>query len=126
MTFLPSKDREYLKKREITYEEQEHGKQKGVVFKGYSLPSGVLNVDTADILVILPSNYPDVAPDMFFALPWLCLAGTNRYPTKADSPQDFSGQKWQRWSRHNKEWRRGVDGIWTMLKRIDTALEVAK
>lgn len=126
MTFLPSKDREYLKKREIAYEEVEDGGQKGVVFKDYSLPLGVLHVDAADILVVLPPDYPDVAPDMFFASPWLWLAGTKKYPSKADGSRDFSGRNWQQWSRHNNEWRRGVDGIWTMLKRIDTALEIAK
>jgi len=126
MAFLPSKDREYLEKREIAYEEVEDGGQKGVILNGYPLPSGILHVEVADILVILPPDYPDVAPDMFFASPWLCLAGTKRHPSKADGSRDFAGRNWQQWSRHNDEWRRGVDAIWTMLKRIDAALEVAK
>ncbi len=126
MTFLPSKDREYLKNRALSYEELENGGQKGVVFKDYPLPPGKFQVDKADILVILPPGYPDAPPDMFHAIPWLQLSGTTRHPDKADTAVDFADRRWQRWSRHNKEWRPGVDGIWTMLKRVDAALESAK
>ena len=69
--------------------------------------------------------YPDVPPDMFHTMPWVKLTPDGRYPTAADQPVIFAGQQWQRWSRHNNEWRAGVDGIWTMLKRIDNALAVA-
>jgi len=62
---------------------------------------------------------------MFYALLWLTLVPSQRYPRQADQPLNFSGQKWQRWSRHSNEWRPGVDGIWTMLKRVETALEIA-
>lgn len=64
-------------------------------------------------------------PDMFYLEPWIKLVQGNRYPKAANNPFSFSGRSWQRWSRHNNEWRRGVDGIWTMLKRIEYALEVA-
>jgi len=43
----------------------------------------------------------------------------------ANVAQSFAGQNWQRWSRHNSEWRPGIDGIWTMLKRVEDALERA-
>lgn len=126
MTFLPFKDREYLKNQAFSYEELENGGQKGVVFKDYPLPPSKFQVDKAEILVILPPGYPDVTPDMFHSLPWLQLLGISRHPDKADTAVDFAGRSWQRWSRHNNEWRPGVDGIWTMLKRVDAALECAK
>jgi hypothetical protein len=124
MAVLPLRDRSYLLERKIAFEEVD-GAQKAVIFRKYRLPEGRFDTAAADILIVLPKGYPDVRPDMFFALPWLKLAKGNQYPRKADQPFDFNGQRWQRWSRHNDQWRPGMDGIWTMLRRIDSALEAA-
>lgn len=126
MTFLPSKDRKYLTDHGIAYEEVESGGQKGVILKKRPLPTGKYDVEYADILIILPGNYPDTRPDMFHTLPWIRLNNSNKFPNAADQEVQFNDQKWQRWSRHNDEWRSGIDGIWTMLKRVKEALEIAK
>ena len=59
-------------------------------------------------------------------LPWLTLQSVGRYPTCADQAHAFQGRSWQRWSRHNTAWRPGIDGLHTMLKRIEHALAEAK
>ncbi|MEX2166678.1 MAG: E2/UBC family protein [Methyloceanibacter sp.] len=125
MSFLPEADREYLTAKNIIFEEVEDGGKKGVVLKGRPLPGGRFNADAADILILLPRGYPDIAPDMFHLLPWVKLVSGNKFPKAADQAVNFGGKRWQRWSRHNKEWRPGTDGIWTMIKRIDDALEKA-
>jgi len=125
MAALPMKCRRYLTERGIAFEEVTDGGQQAVILRGFVLPSGRFDNSMADILILLPAGYPDSPPDMFHALPWISLVSPNRYPRAADQPVVFSGQKWQRWSRHNNAWRAGVDGIWTMLKRIQTALEEA-
>ena len=125
MSLLPSSDTAYLRQKGIGYDEVEENGQKAVIFRAYGPPPARFDSSRADILIILPSGYPDVAPDMFYLLPWVRLAAVNRYPNAADQPFSFKGQTWQRWSRHNNEWRANVDGIWTMLKRIDAALQVA-
>ena len=125
MSVLPMKCRRYLVKRGSRFEEHEEGGQKAVIVKQFGLPPGRFDAPEADILILLPSGYPDCPPDMFYTLPWLKLAGSNRYPNAADASLAFQGHNWQRWSRHNNEWRTGVDGIWTMLKRVETALECA-
>lgn len=125
MSFLPSADRRYLEERGLTFREVTDGGRMGVVLPGFTLPEAKYQVGAADILILLPRGYPDAAPDMFYALPWLSLVGRNRYPNRADQPQKFDGQKWQRWSRHNESWRPGIDGIWTMVKRIEQALQEA-
>ncbi|ESX37657.1 MULTISPECIES: multiubiquitin domain-containing protein [unclassified Mesorhizobium] len=122
---LPSEDREYLETHGIAFEERAAGAVKAVVLKGLNLPSGRFDIGTADILVLLPASYPDSAPDMFYLMPWVRLVKGNRYPQAADQPYAFAGQTWQRWSRHNPAWRPGIDGIWTMLRRIERALEIA-
>jgi len=121
-TVLPSADRRYVSEHELVTEDVAQGEQKGIVFKNYPLPLGRFQVETADILVVLPRGYPDTAPDMFFADPWLTLKATGAYPEKADQAFSFAGRNWQRWSRHNEEWRAGRDCIQTMLRRIDSAL----
>lgn len=126
MSFLPAEDRAYLEERGILFEEQEEAGQKGVVLKARPLPEGRFDTATADILIILPPGYPDAAPDMFYLQPWVKLSRTNTYPRAADQPLDFIGSRWQRWSRHNNEWRPGADGIWTMLKRAEHAIENAE
>ncbi len=125
MGFLPAADAAHLQGKGIAYDEEEEGGQKAIILRSYVLPTARFDVGQADILVLLPPGYPDVAPDMFYLLPWVRLATVNRYPNAADVSFTFRSQNWQRWSRHNSEWRPNVDGIWTMLKRVDAALKAA-
>lgn len=76
---LPMRDRRYLEERQLGFEEVVDAGQRGVVLKGYPLPDR-FQVGRADILILLPASYPDAAPDMFYALPWLELASTVSYP----------------------------------------------
>jgi Prokaryotic E2 family E len=62
---------------------------------------------------------------MFYSSPQLKLSATGALPRATEFTFSFQGQSWQRWSRHNTEWRPGIDGISTMLKRVEYALEVA-
>ena len=125
MSFLPSADREYFESKGIAFEEIQDGKLKGVILRKRTLPDGKFDATEVDVLVLLPPGYPDVPPDMFYIFPWIKLLSNNRYPKAADRPLKFGHENWQRWSRHNSEWRPGVDGIWTMLKRIEHAIKEA-
>lgn len=125
MSFLPLADQKYLVEKGIVFEEVQDGGQKGVVFRKHPLPPGRFDAIEADVLVLMPPGYPDVAPDMFYLMPWIKLVQGNRYPKAADQPLNFGGSRWQRWSRHNTEWRASIDGIWTMIKRIDNAIKEA-
>ncbi|MCB1357231.1 MAG: hypothetical protein KDK53_12275 [Maritimibacter sp.] len=125
MNLLPRQDRSYLEGRGIAFREVVEGAKKGVILAGVTLPEGKFQVAKADILILLPQSYPDVAPDMFYAAPHLKLVSGQREPRCTQARQTFDGQSWQRWSRHNNQWRPGIDGIWTMVKRVEEALEVA-
>lgn len=126
MSFLPEKDLKYLKDKEFAFEEHAEGSQKAIVLRSYLLPQDRFDAAKVDVLVLVPEGFPDIGPDMFYTLPWLKLKTTNHYPRAADQPLNFSAQTWQRWSRHSNEWRPGRDGIWTVLKRIEHALESAQ
>lgn len=125
MAFLPSSHREYLAEKAIAFEEVEAGGQRGLICRDYSLPPGKYDAARADALILILPGYPDVPSDMFYLHPWVRLLQGNRYPTRADCAYQFNGHSWQRWSRHSSEWRPGVDGIWTLLKRMDHALRTA-
>ena len=125
MAFLPLRDRRYLVERESAFEEVTAGLTTGLVFPRWSLPPSKFDRAETSLLIVLPSGYPDFAPDMFFVFPWVRLATSGTYARCADQAYQFNGVQWQRWSRHNSEWRRGVDGIWTMLKRVENALTEA-
>jgi Prokaryotic E2 family E/Multiubiquitin len=123
--FLPAQDRQYLVGGGLQFEEVVDGPSNGLIIRGFLLPSGRYDATQADLLILLPFGYSDTPPDMFYLLPWIRLAQVAKYPNAADQPFIFKGQQWQRWSRHNNEWRPGIDGIWTMLKRVEYALEIA-
>ncbi|MHB1214223.1 MAG: multiubiquitin domain-containing protein [Thiobacillus sp.] len=123
---LPEADQRYLDSHGITAEMISDGPHTGVVLKQMLVPAEKFNHLATDLLVILPPGYPDIAPDMFFCDPWLTLVSAGRYPTCADRPHEFLGRNWQRWSRHNSSWRPGIDGLHTMIKRIEHALAEAK
>ena len=122
---LPEKDRIYLKERGIQYEIKVSHNQTGIILTSYKLPQRKFDCVSTDILILLPPGYPDVSPDMFYCYPWLRHYETKGFPIAADVNFSFDNKNWQRWSRHNKEWRIGKDGIRTMIKRIDRALEEA-
>jgi E2/UBC family protein E/multiubiquitin len=122
---LPRRDHAYLVENDIMFEEVVEDGQIGIVLKDYGLPNKHFDAEKTDILILLPAGYPDTAPDMFHCLPWLRLASGGSFPHCADYPVKFAGQSWQRWSRHNNQWRAGKDGIWTMIKRVACALEEA-
>lgn len=123
---MPEADQRYLGSHGIAAEMVSDGPHSGVVLKQMLVPAGKFNHPAADVLVILPPGYPDVPPDMFFCDPWLTLTSAGRYPTCANQPHAFLGRNWQRWSRHNPSWRPGIDGLHTMIKRIEHALVEAK
>lgn len=125
MSLLPRQDRRYLEERGITVREVVDGVKKGVILTGITLPEGKYQVPQADILILLPPSYPEVAPDMFYAVPHLQLVSAQREPRCTEVRETHVDQVWQRWSRHNNQWRPGIDGIWTMVKRVEEALQVA-
>ncbi|MBA4340089.1 MAG: hypothetical protein C0421_14755 [Hyphomonas sp.] len=122
---LPQGDQRYLSEQGYRYELAYEAGQTAIILRAVDLPKGRYDVELADILIMLPPGYPDAPPDMFYCLPWLRLVAHGAYPNCADVPLSFQGQTWQRWSRHNNEWRPGKDGIWTMLKRVEHALAEA-
>jgi len=127
--FLPEFDRDYLLEKGYQFEEKidiSTG-QKGLIIKHWILPVGKFNFQTVDLLVLIPNGYPEIRPDMWYFNPGIVLDSTNRPARQTEANINFAGLVWQRWSRHfpANEWRSGIDGIHTYLKKVEAALEVA-
>ena len=123
---LPSKDQVFLADHGYDFDVHVEGSNTGIVLKSVTLPVGKFCHETADVLILLPKGYPDCSPDMFYVSPKLTLAGTGQVPKACTVEHRFGGRIWQRWSRHNNAWRPGVDGLRTMVARVQSALAEAR
>lgn len=126
MSFLPSVEIEYLKNKNYEFNEVDCGSQKGLILRNFPLPSDRFDAVAVDVLILIPAGFPDIGSDMFYTFPWVKFSQSGQFPKAADQPLQFDGITWQRWSRHSKDWRSGRDGIRTVLKRIQHAIEVAQ
>lgn len=127
-SFLPSKDRLFLRSKGFSFKEADDGAQKGIIIDNFPIrPAGKFSTDYATLLVLLPKGYPDVPPDMFYFAPVITYRQTGGVPDRAHTHLVYKGTTWQRWSRHapGDIWRPGIDGIQTYLQRVFTALNVA-
>lgn len=125
--FLPEIDREYLIEKGYQFEEKVDANRIGLIIRNWILPDGKYNLQMSDLLILIPNGYPEVRPDMWYFNPVILLAPANRPARQTQANITFEGKSWQRWSRHYpaNEWRSGVDGIHTFLKKVQTALETA-
>lgn len=125
--FLPEFDRDYLLEKGYQFEEKIDANRNGLILRNWLLPVGKFNLQTADLLILIPNGYPEVRPDMWYFNPAILLAPSNKPARQTQANINFEGKVWQRWSRHYpaNEWRSGVDGIHTYLKKVQIALETA-
>lgn len=125
--FLPEFDRDYLLGKGYQFEEKIDVNRKGLIIRNWVLPVGKYNLQTSDLLIIIPNGYPDVRPDMWYFYPDILLMPSNRPARQTQAKINYNGKIWQRWSRHYSanDWRGGIDGIHTYLKKVQRAIEVA-
>lgn len=125
--FLPEFDRNYLIGKGYNFEEAVWNGQNGLIVKDFPLPEGKYNHQKSDLLILIPPGYPEVRPDMWYFFPAILLSPSNKPARATETQHPFNNVTWQRWSRHYpaNEWRSGVDGIHSYLKRVNIALETA-
>ena len=121
---LPETDQRYLRDHiQLNAQVVDSSGQTGLVFKAFALPEQKFDQENTDILIVLPSSYPDASPDMFFCDPWLRSLSTGRWPAAADHEYMFAGRRWQRWSRHYTDsWDAAIHGIHIVIQRVRAAL----
>jgi hypothetical protein len=113
-------DQAFLDDRGLKPEVIEEGGMTCLVFSSWRLPPG-FTAEHSDLLVRLPSGYPDIAPDMWWFTPAVVRADHGVIPQTQVTEQHVS-QTWQRWSRHFSpgQWKSGVDSLETFLALINS------
>ena len=108
---LPAPDVAFLTERNLEHATSVEGGMVCVVVHGWILPPGY-NVQEADLLLRLPTAYPDLPPDMWWFDPAVLRADGCGIPG-TEATEHYLGRRWQRWSRHldPEQWHSGVDGI---------------
>jgi len=92
-------DKQYLIDNGYKYEAHELGNRTLLIVKDYKV-SSVYDKEVVDVLIQIPTGYPNVQLDMFWVYPHVKIKDTGSYPPQADYPQEFFGKQWQRFSRH--------------------------
>lgn len=122
---LPAQDAAYLDDRGFAWDAASDQGVVCLVIRDYRLPPG-FNVPSADLLIHLPTGYPDTPLDMWWFSPDVTRAdGTPLPQTQAQGA--YLGRTWQRWSRHFAagQWRPGTDNIEPYLARIRADLQAS-
>lgn len=122
---LSEEDHAWLKERNFTYETSlDPSGLTNLIIKGYRLPDGFDHEDV-DLLVRLPSGFPDAAPDMFWVDPTIKLRKTGATAPASEQYEKHAGRNWQRFSRHLNPgaWRPGVDSLQSWIIAIRVLLE---
>lgn len=126
IALLPESDREYLDEKGYDYEVEQVGGFLHLIIRDFGLPVAY-NPQICDLLIRLPAAYPNANPDMFWTRPDVQLANGS-WPTRANHWEDYSGLRWQRWSRHfpDGRWRAGVDGVDTYIASVRRELAAGR
>lgn len=120
---LPHTDTAYFDERGIAYEVTSESNMTCVVLRQFSLPTGYDRA-SADLLLRLSPQYPDVPPDMWWFEPAVRLAD-GRSVQATECVEQHLGRSWQRWSRHfgPGQWRSGIDCLESFVALIRKELE---
>lgn len=120
-------DKKFLDAAGYRYSTYSEGANTLVVIENYELPVGY-DPETVELLLIVPSTYPDGQLDMWWVYPHVVFARSRAQPVNAQVQQAFAGytpepgRQWQRFSRHPK-WRPGVDSLTSYLRAIRSTME---
>jgi hypothetical protein len=88
-----------------------------VVLRGVAVPAGY-SARTVDILIKIPSAYPDARPDMFWVKPPLALASGAQ--PQATSIETLGSESWQRYSWHlqPQAWHAGTSRLRDFVRAV--------
>jgi len=115
---LPEADEKYLAAKGISYELLRGGAEVYFIAKDLAVSAERYDRAQTDLMIRIPSGYPNAGLDMFWVDPPLQLRAGG-YPVSADQFENHAGRRWQRFSRHlAAPWRPGVDGIGSFLALV--------
>jgi len=120
-------DKQHLVEAGLRFSTYPHGEGEILVIESCELPAGY-DPATVDLLIEVPSTYPDGKLDMWWVFPHVVFARTQQEPVNTQVRQEFAAyapeptRQWQRFSRH-PEWRAGVDDLRSFLRSLRSTME---
>ena len=125
MALLLPDDYAHLNGQGVTHTEDEA--QRFFVLRNFPLTAGLFQQTCVDVLIQIPSAYPDQGIDMYWTSPRLQLTSGAAIAATSDHGANenvvWNGHEYCRWSRHweqypDTKWRPGTDAVHTILQRI--------
>ena len=132
MALLFDEDYQILADSALLHEEDETNRF--FVFKNFPLPHGIYRsqnseVNTVDVLYVIPQNYNTDGGDMFWVSPQLYRIDGVEIPATGGPGSDsrlYNQTEFCRWSRHwnnSNSWKPKTDNIKTIIDRISWAFK---
>ncbi len=116
---LPEDEESYLAEKGYSWAVLPEGSDGCLVIKDLPVSESIFDHSATDLMIRIPSSYPNAPLDMFYVTPALKLKATNAYPQAAEHFEDHVGRNWQRFSRHlGDKWRVGTDSVASFLSLI--------
>lgn len=129
---LPEEDVVFLREKYPQARVYEVGDEVHVVLPSFPFPPAY-NPRSSDLLIRLPSGYPDARTDMFWTFPdvklssgsWPEACAHHEIPGAGPGVETYNNVAWQRWSRHlaPNDWRPGIDRLRNFVAAIRRELE---
>lgn len=125
---------DYMELERMQLDVLEDEPKRFLIFKNFQLKPGLYQVESCDVIVVIPSSYPQAGNDMFWTYPRLLRSDNAVIPGTLDlghsqylvHMQTFDGKVFDRWSRHwqvgNQIWRPGRDDVRTIINRLTYVL----
>lgn len=115
-------DEAFLNQLGLRWETIIDGKTRWLIIYDYPLPDGY-DQPTADLALLMPSDYPDAQLDMFYLRPAVSLARGGRLD-RCNGVVTIETKPYQRWSRHRQSvaWDPLKDNVATHLGLVDGCL----
>lgn len=95
-----------------------------VLFKGYTLPDSVYNLEKTDLLIYTTPHYPNAGFDMFWVDEKLMLKNGSA-PKGGEAIENYLGRNWRRFSYHPynvKAWNPSEDSVVTYMGYVEQRL----
>jgi uracil DNA glycosylase len=119
------KDLEVLKTRGFSSQIVEENLRIYIIFKDFSLPESVYNMQKTDLLIFTTTQYPNAGFDMFWVDNGLTLKNGG-LPKNAEQTESHLGRQWRRFSYHpyqNKKWNPAEDSVVVFIQHVEQRLK---
>ena len=114
-----------LKKRGFRADVQESDAKVYILFRGFPMPEGLYNLDSADVLIFTTPYYPHAGFDMFWTDRSLLLRD-GRIPEGGGVEERHLGRVWRRFSYHpygERGWNPSRDDVAGFVAYVQQRLQ---